>query len=84
MRRSSLFLSAIATMVMLVPAPALAKPAWVKKAQDLGFKEIQNCQACHTAKLPELVGLGKWLVEEKTKRKASAIDLAWIKDYKKP
>jgi hypothetical protein len=59
-----------------------AKPAWVKKAQEMGFKEIQNCQACHTAKPPALAPMGQWLKDEKAKRKADQVDLAWIKDYK--
>lgn len=83
MRRPLLPLS-IAATALLASTSMQAKPAWVKKAQDLGFTDIQNCQACHTAKPPALVDLGKWLVAEKTKRKASTIDLAWIKDYKKP
>jgi hypothetical protein len=83
MRKSSLPFVLLAT-ALLVPATGQAKPAWVKKAQELGFKDVQNCQTCHTAKPPALVEMGKWLVDEKGKRKASAIDLAWLKDYKKP
>lgn len=83
MRRSTLPF-AIAVTVFLAPSSIQAKPAWVKKAQDLGFAEIKDCQACHAAKPPALNDLGNWLMAEKAKRKASAIDLAWIKDYKKP
>jgi mono/diheme cytochrome c family protein len=75
---------ALLSVALLAPLSLQAKPAWVKKAQDLGFKDIQNCAACHTAKPPALADLGTWLVAEKAKRNASAIDLAWIKDYKKP
>lgn len=83
MRKSTLTFAILAT-ALLAPMSMQAKPAWTKKAQDLGFKDIQNCQACHTAKPPALVELGNWLVAEKTKRKAAAVDLAWIADYKKP
>lgn len=83
MRAPALSLAILATL-FLTPLSMQAKPAWVKKAQDLGFKDIQNCQACHTAKPPALAELGTWLKAEKTKRKAAAIDLAWIADYKKP
>ena len=46
-----------------------------------------NCQACHVDKLPKkdahtLNDKGKWLVEEKDKRKAKEVDGAWLKDYK--
>ena len=81
--RKSTFSFAILAIASLAPLSMQAKPAWVKKAQDLGFKDIQNCQSCHAAKPPALGELGKWLVAEKTKRKASQIDRAWIKDYKK-
>lgn len=70
--------------VLLASGVLQAKTPWVKKAQELGFKDIQNCASCHTAKPPALAELGKWLVDEKAKRKAAAIDLAWLKDYKKP
>jgi len=83
MRRPILPLVIVAT-VFLAPVSMQAKPSWVKKAQDLGFKDIQNCQACHTAKPPAMGDLGKWLRSEETRRKASTIDLAWIKDYVKP
>ena len=81
MRRS---LFPIAVAVMLAPLALQAKPAWVKKAQDLGLTEIQNCQSCHAAKPPALGDLGKWLVEQKKTRKAKDIDLNWVKEYKKP
>ena len=83
MRTSTLSLAILAT-ALLAPMSMQAKPAWVKKAQDLGFNDIKNCAACHTAKPPALVELGQWLKDEKSKRKADQVDLAWIKDYKKP
>lgn len=68
--------------LLAVAAGAQAKAPWVKKAQDLGFKDIQNCQACHS-KLPALNEMGQWLKDEKGKRKAAEVDLAWLKDYPK-
>ena len=83
MRTSSLSFAILAA-ALLVPMSMQAKTPWVKKAQELGFKDITNCQACHSAKMPGLNDLGNWMVAEKTKRKADQIDLAWLKDYKKP
>ena len=83
MRKSTLSFALLAT-ALLAPLSVQAKTPWVKKAQELGFKDIKNCQSCHTAKMPGLADLGNWLVAEKTKRKATEIDLAWLKDYKKP
>jgi hypothetical protein len=57
-----------------------------KRAKELGFKAT-NCQYCHVDKLPKkdaskLSDRGKWLVDEKVKRKATKeVDAAWLKDY---
>ena len=58
-----------------------------KQAKAAGV-EVKNCQTCHTVALPkkgegqnELNDLGKWLVAEKDKRGAKAVDGAWAKDY---
>jgi hypothetical protein len=74
---------ATAAALVLASAGLQAKPSWPKKAQELGFTDIKDCSACHT-KAPALGDLGKWLMAEKAKRKASAVDLHWISDYKKP
>jgi mono/diheme cytochrome c family protein len=74
----------VATGLLMVSSYAQAKAPWVKQAQDLGLKDIQNCQACHTAKPPALAELGNWLMEEKKKRKATEIDLIWLKEAKRP
>jgi hypothetical protein len=57
-----------------------------KQAKELGFKTVTNCQSCHVAKLPkkgdtEFNERGKWLVDEKDKRKPKEVDAAWLKDY---
>ena len=57
-----------------------------KKAKDLGFTSITNCQSCHVEKLPKKGAVshndrGKWLIAEKDKRKAKEVDVAWLKDY---
>jgi len=56
-----------------------------KKAKAAGF-EATNCQYCHVDKLPKkdahpLNDRGNWLLAEKTKRNAKAVDGAWLKDY---
>lgn len=82
------------TLVGLATAAAWAVSAgtgWasmpmVKKAKELGIASVQNCQSCHVDKLPKkdahkLNERGQWLVDEKTKRKAKEVDVAWLKDY---
>ena len=56
-----------------------------KKAKELGYA-VTNCQSCHVDKLPKKDAAkfnerGKWLHEEKEKRKAKEVDPAWLKDY---
>ena len=56
-----------------------------KQAKAAGINAA-NCQYCHVEKLPkkdahELNDRGKWLLAEKDKRKAKAVDGAWLKDY---
>jgi hypothetical protein len=58
-----------------------------KQAKAAGV-DVKNCQYCHTVSLPkkgegqnELNDVGKWLLAEKDKRGAKAVDGAWVKDY---
>jgi hypothetical protein len=58
-----------------------AYPPFLRKAQKFGAKD---CKFCHT----EPAGgegwneRGKWLIAEKERRKADAIDVEWLADYK--
>ena len=56
-----------------------------KQAKAAGVK-VDNCLYCHNEKTPKKDAVthndrGKWLVDEKAKRGASAVDGAWLKDY---
>jgi mono/diheme cytochrome c family protein len=56
-----------------------------KQAKAAGL-EVQNCLYCHGEKLPKKGAStynerGKWLMAEKDKRKAKAVDVSWLKDY---
>ena len=56
-----------------------------KKAKELGYPAA-NCLYCHADKLPKkgavaLNERGKWLEEQKEKKKAKEADMAWLKDY---
>ena len=83
MRRSTLLLVAAAFICAL---PASAKMPWVKEAQKLGFKNVENCKSCHAGEKNDaknLTDMGKFLVDRKAKEKADKVDLNWLKDYKK-
>lgn len=68
--------------------PAMAEPEFLKKVKDAGLP-AQNCQYCHTDKVPkketfkpdELNERGKWLLAEAEKRKAKKPDPVWVKQY---
>ena len=58
-----------------------AYPPFLRKAQKFGAKD---CRFCHT----QPTGgegwneRGQWLIAEKERRKADAVDVEWLADYK--
>src|SRR5208337_2624294 len=75
---------AVAGMLLSAAGTVSASMAMQKKAKDAGF-EATNCLYCHQDKLPKkeahaLNDRGKFLLAEKDKRKASEIDVNWLKD----
>ncbi len=72
---------------MLLTAPSSATLENQKEAKAAGV-DAKDCKTCHTVALPkkgegqnELNDAGKWLVAEKDKKGAKAVDGAWLKDY---
>ena len=53
-----------------------------KKALEMGLPNT-NCAFCHGNKLPKNLfsERGKWLLDEKIRRKAKAVDVAWLREY---
>jgi hypothetical protein len=72
----------------LASGSAIATPDMVAKVKQAGYP-AQNCQYCHVSAVPkkdtykseDLNERGKWLVEEKTKQNATAVNLDWLKNY---
>lgn len=58
-------------------------PQYQVKAKQLGYP-AQNCAYCHAAARggQGWNERGRWLVEQKGKRKATQVDVAWLKDYR--
>jgi hypothetical protein len=58
-----------------------AYPAYLRQAQKYGAKD---CMFCHTkAEGGEGWNIrGQWLIDEKDRRKADAIDVEWLAEYK--
>jgi hypothetical protein len=78
---------AIAILVAASAGPAAADMAMMKKARELKIASVQSCQSCHVDKIPKkgaasLNAMGKWLMDQKAARKAKAVDVAWLADYK--
>jgi hypothetical protein len=64
---------------------ASATLAIQKKAKE-GSYGVTNCQSCHNEKLPKKGAVthnerGQYLVDQKEKRKAKEVDVAWLKEY---
>ena len=85
------FVIGTAMVVAALAGPAQAKPAYVKKAQDMGHKDlVVNCQSCHKAKLPSKKdstfndSLGAFLDTKMKATKAKEMDFKWLKEYKPP
>jgi hypothetical protein len=90
MTRTALVGTVVTGLVLAIPlASAVADPQLMVKAKQAGFP-AQNCQYCHSTALPkketfkpeDLNERGKWLVDEKTKRKAQEVMVDWLKEYK--
>jgi ketosteroid isomerase-like protein len=60
---------------------ASAYPPFVAKAKKFGAKD---CRFCHVDPMggPPWNERGKWLIAEKARRKADAVDVEWLADYK--
>jgi hypothetical protein len=86
MRRMLAVLAGCAVLAGIAGAPtARATMDMQKKAKAAGFP-VTNCMYCHNEKLPKKGAVtsndrGKFLEEQKAKKAAKEIDVAWLKDY---
>ncbi len=86
MNRQMKFVIAVAgtAAIALLTANLLeAKAPFVKKAKEAGF-EVKDCSYCHVTPKggKELNDRGTWLKAQKAEKKAEAVDMTWLKDYK--
>jgi hypothetical protein len=75
--------AAVAFAVGAIVVTAQAKPAYLAKAQELGYP-AKDCTYCHVNASGGTPwnARGNWMRAEKKKRKAKESDVAWLKDYK--
>ena len=73
---------AVAFLALTVPS-ARTYPPFLAKAKSMNLP-AKDCTYCHVnaAGGEPYNARGNWLVAEKGKRGASAVDVAWLKDYK--
>jgi ketosteroid isomerase-like protein len=71
----------IISLVAALSAKVSAYPPFVGKAKKFGAKD---CTFCHVDPMggPPWNDRGKWLIKEKERRGADAIDVEWLADYK--
>jgi hypothetical protein len=71
----------IIAVIAALAVQSVAYPPFVEKARKFGAKD---CRFCHV----KLEGgephnaRGKWLIKEKERRNADAVDPEWLTDYK--
>lgn len=88
MSRSTFMTLGVSLGILFASAStAQAKLPFVKKAQEMGFKEITACTSCHTMKMPtkakhDFTPRGQFLFDAKKSHKVEEVDLAWLKDFK--
>ena len=69
--------------------PHLSTGELLREAKAKGFDVQGGCTYCHVEKLPKKGAvtnneMGKWLVDQKEKKGAKEIDVAWLKEYQPP
>lgn len=71
----------VASIIVGLSGKASAYPPFVGKAKKFGAKD---CTFCHVDPMggPPWNERGKWLIKEKERRNADAIDVEWLADYK--
>jgi len=70
-----------ASIIGALAGQTAAYPPFLVKAKKFGAKD---CRFCHVNPegAPPFNARGNWLVKEKEKRKAHAVDPEWLVDYK--
>jgi hypothetical protein len=70
--------------IVAASRPVKGFPPFVEYAKRLGYP-AKDCTYCHVGLeggSDKLNARGKWMVEEKVRRDAVAVDVKWLKDYR--
>ncbi len=74
------FFFVVGTIAMLT-AQSVAYPPFLAKARKFGAKDCTFCHVNAGGGEP-FNARGKWLINEKARRKADTVDPEWLVDYK--
>ena len=69
--------------IALLAAQSPAYPPFVAKARKFGAKDCRFCHVKADGGEPHNAR-GAWLIKEKERRNADAVDPEWLADYKPP
>jgi hypothetical protein len=75
---SSLF---IISIIAALAGQSIAYPPFVEKARKFGGKDCRFCHVKAAGGTP-FNARGQWLIKEKDRRNADAVDPEWLADYK--
>ncbi|HJQ23055.1 MAG TPA: hypothetical protein VKA60_04005 [Blastocatellia bacterium] len=84
MRRIKIVLSVtfLAGVIAMLAAQSIAYPPFLAKAKKYGAKDCRFCHVNAEGGTP-FNDRGKWLIAEKERRQADAVDPDWLANYKK-
>jgi hypothetical protein len=71
----------ITGIIIALMTPALAFPPFVSKARKFGAKDCRFCHVNAEGGSPNNAR-GNWLIKEKERRNADAVDPEWLVGYK--
>jgi hypothetical protein len=81
---ASVIVAFVLFYVVAATRPAKGFPPFVEYAKKLGYP-AKDCTYCHVGLeggSDKLNARGEWMVAEKVRRDAVAVDVKWLKDYK--
>ena len=84
MRRIKIVLSVtfLAGVIAALATQSIAYPPFLAKAKKFGAKDCRFCHVNATGGAP-FNDRGNWLITEKERRHADAVDPTWLASYKK-
>lgn len=71
----------IITVIAALAVQSIAYPPFLEKARKFGAKDCRFCHVKAEGSAP-FNARGQWLIKEKDRRKADAVDPEWLVDYK--